>query len=149
MCKETSAANNSQKCNGPGCRQCPLVNTEHKMTINNTKLSIPQTLDCKTRNAIYLWKCKLCSEKNCYFGRTTQKTHSRSNKHRECFHDEKWEDSALSMHAKEFHNGNFSLKNFEISVVKNVSPQNIRREEFKYIEKYRTIQLGLNRYKAT
>ena len=53
------------------------------------------------------------------------------------------------MHAKDVHNSNFSLKNFTISIVKKISPQQIRREEFRFIEKYRTIQLGLNRYKPT
>ena len=148
LCIETQV-NQNQKCNSPGCRQCPLVNTQHKLTINDTKLSVPQSLDCKTRNVIYLWKCRLCSTNNCYFGRTTQKCHARTNGHRGCFNDEKWENSALSMHARESHQLNFSLENFEVSVVKKISPQNIRREEFRFIEKYRTIQLGLNRYKAS
>ena len=52
------------------------------------------------------------------------------------------------MHARETHNTNINLENFEISIVKQISPQNIRREEFRFIEKYRTLQLGLNRYKA-
>ena len=70
--------------------------------------------------------------------------------HRGCFtNEEKWENSALSMHARETHSDNFSLENFEVSIVKKSSPQNIRREEFRYIEKFRTIQLGLNRYKAS
>ena len=53
------------------------------------------------------------------------------------------------MHAKDVHGSNFSLSNFSISIVKKTSPQHIRREEFRFIEKFRTIQLGLNRYKAT
>ena len=43
------------------------------------------------------------------------------------------------MHAKDKHEDSFSLKNFSVAVVKKVSPQNLRREEFCYIEKYRTI----------
>ena len=139
----------NQKCNGPGCLQCPLVNTKHKLVINNTNISIPSTLNCKTRSVIYLWKCKLCQSNECYFGRTTQKCHSRTNGHRGCFNEEKWENSALSMHAREAHDTNFTLENFQISIAKKISPQNIRREEYRFIEKYRTIQLGLNRYKAS
>ena len=41
----------------------------------------------------------------------------------------------LSMHAKNRHKDNFSLKNFSVAVIKQVSPQNLRREEFSYIEK--------------
>ena len=148
LCMETVEPNQNQKCNAPGCRQCPLVNTQHKQMINNINISIPRTLNCKTRNVIYLWKCKLCPSNNSYFGRTTQKCNARTNGHRGCFNNEKWESSALSMHAKEAHSANFSLENFEVSVVRKSSPQNIRREEYRYIEKYRTIQLGLDRYKA-
>ena len=37
------------------------------------------------------------------------------------------------MHAKDVHQMNFSLKIFSISLVKKVSPQQLRREEFKFI----------------
>ena len=52
------------------------------------------------------------------------------------------------MHAKEAHQSQFSLDNITVSVVKKVSPQRLRREEYKFIEKYRTNSLGLNRYKV-
>ena len=105
--------------------------------------------NCKSRNVIYLRLCKLCLEKEeAYFGRTTQECHDRTSGHRNCFNETKWEKSALSMHAKDKHENNFSLKNFSIAVVKKVSPQNLRREEFHFMEKYRTIPLGLNRYKV-
>ena len=149
LCMENPSNSTNQKCNAPGCQQCPLVNTEQKMTINDINISIPRSLNCKTRNVIYLWKCKLCRTNECYFGRTTQKCHSRTNGHRGCFKDDKWEKSALSMHAKDMHDPNFTLDNFNISIIKKISPHHIRREEFRFIEKYRTIQLGLNRYKAT
>ena len=149
FCAEPTTRAENQKYNAPGCLQCPVVNEEHQLTINNTNIKIPRSLNCKTRNVIYLWKCKLCHDE-CYFGRTTQKCHARTNGHRSCFNDEeKVENSALSMHAKETHDSDFNLKNFQISIVKKISPQNIRREEFKFIEKFRTIQLGLNRYKAS
>ena len=136
----------NQKCNAPGCQQCPLVNTEKKLSINNINISIPTSLNCKSRNVIYLWRCKLCQDSDSYFGRTTQKCHCRTNGHRGCFNEEKWDKSALSMHAKDVHGSVFSLKNFTVSIVRKASPQHIRREEFRYIEKYRTISLGLNRY---
>ena len=37
-----------------------------------------------------------------------------------------WERSALSMHAKDRHKDNFSLKNFSVAVIKQVSPHNLR-----------------------
>ena len=138
---------NSQKCGAPGCLQCPLVNPTHKTTVNEKTVLIPRTLNCKSKNVIYMWTCNLCSET--YFGRTTQPCHNRTSGHRSCFRNEdKWEKSALSMHARDSHQNNFSLDTFKISVVKKVSPQRIRREEFKFIDKYRTASLGLNRYKS-
>ena len=95
---------------------------------------------------IYLWLCKLCAE--AYFGRTTQECHDRTSGHRGSFTEDKFEKSALSMHAKDMHQECFSLDNYLVSVVKKVSPQQLRREEFKFIDKYRTLALGLNRYKV-
>ncbi len=140
---------NTQRCNGPGCMQCPLSNEETHLVINGKPLHIPRHLNCRSKNVIYLWVCKICEKMEAYFGRTTQKSQNRTSGHRGCFRDEgKWDKSALSMHAKEVHGDEFSLDNFVISVVKKVSPQRLRREEFKFIEKYRTIPLGLNRYKV-
>ena len=149
--KHLSIHNNpstNQRCNGSGCRQCPLTIDEHSVTINNTEITIPKSLNCKSKNVIYLWLCKLCSEKEAYFGRTTQECHDRSSGHRGCFTDEKWEKSALSMHARDMHQNQFSLNNFSVAVVKKVSPQQLRREEFRFIDKYKTLSLGLNRYKV-
>ena len=49
------------------------------------------------------------------------------------------------MHAKDTHENNFCLKNFAVAVVKKeVSPQNLTQEEFRFIEKYRTISFGID-----
>ena len=91
---------------------------------------------------------RLCEEENSYIGRTIQKAHERTNTHRSCFTDEsKWENSALSMHSKTVHPNNFRLSDFEITLLKKISPQRIRREEFKLIDKFKTRTLGINRYK--
>ena len=137
----------NQKCNAPNCLQCPLVNRSNKITVNNITVQRQKNLNCKSRNVIYLWQCQLCEDENSYFGRTIQKTHERANTHRRCFTEEKWEDSALSMHSKSIHDDNFDLSNFKLTIVRKLSPQNIRREEFKHIDKYRTRLWGLNRYK--
>ena len=137
----------NQKCNAPNCLQCPLINTSTTTTVNNIRISTAKNLNCKSRNVLYLWQCILCEEENSYFGRTIQKSHERTNTHRGCFTDEKWESSALSMHARSVHGENFSLNNFKISLIKQCSPQRIRREEFKYIDKFKTRTCGINRYK--
>ena len=130
--------------------QCPLTNNKQKVVVNNNVLRIPRHLNCRSKNVIYMWMCKLCGEKEVYFGRTMQKCQDRTSGHRGCFNggEEKWDKSALSMHARDVHQTQFSLDIFTISVVKKVSPQQLRREEFKHIEKYRTLTLGLNRYKV-
>ena len=144
----SESAPNGQKCNGPGCKQCPLVNENKKPLVNGIPVTVPQHLNCKDKNVIYLWICRLCGYKEAYFGRTIQESHDRTNGHRSCFSETKWEKSALSMHARDAHQNNFSLNNFCISIVKKVSPQQIRREEYKFIAKYKTYSLGLNRYKS-
>ena len=95
-----------------------------------------------------MWTCKLCGPKETYFGRTIQKSNDRTSGHRACFNFEKFEKSALSMHAYEVHRDNFELDSFNIAVVKKVSPQQIRREEFRFIDKYQTNTFGINRYKS-
>ena len=52
------------------------------------------------------------------------------------------------MHTKDAHPNNFSLNIFNVSVIKKMSPQVIRREEFKFIDKYGTASMGINRYKS-
>ena len=52
------------------------------------------------------------------------------------------------MHARDMHQNQLSLNNFSVAVVKKVSPQQLRREEFRFIDKYKTLSLGLNRYKV-
>ena len=138
---------NGQKCNAPGCQQCPLVHQENRFIVNGKSVLAPKYLNCKSKNIIYMWTCKLCWE--AYFGRTVQPCHNRTSGHRSCFNvEDKWDKSALSMHARDVHQMNFSLDIFNIAVIKKVSPQRIRREEFKFIDKYRTASLGLNRYKS-
>ena len=146
----TQTEGESQRCNGRGCLQCPLTNMKSKVVVNGIVVHIPRHLNCRSRNVIYMWICKLCGERDVYFGRTIQKCQVRTSGHRNCFNGDegKWEKSALSMHAWDMHQSQFSLENFTISVVKKVSPQQLRREEYKFIEKYRTIPLGLNLYKV-
>ena len=52
------------------------------------------------------------------------------------------------MHANDKHPNNMNLENFKVTLVKETSPRNIKREEFRVVDKYRTKLLGLNRYKT-
>ena len=113
---------NNQKCGGPGCLQCPLVNTSSTTTVSGLTVKAAKKLNCKSCNIIYLWQCLLYANENSHFGRTIQKSHERTNTHRRCFSETKWEDSALSMHAHTVHENNFDLRNFKLTLVKNCSP---------------------------
>ena len=140
----------NQKCNKVGCKQCCLAITDDMIVVNGKSIDLPKHLNCKSRNTIYCWTCQLCKEdiEKDYIGRSVQKSHKRTNGHRTCFNTEKYEKSALSMHAKEMHLSNISLEHFRIGLVKQVPSRNIKREEFRYIDKFRTNTLGLNRYKV-
>ena len=144
----TNTILDNQRCNARGCRQCPLSSDKRNLLVNGELIRVPRHLNCKSKNVIYMWVCKLCFEKDVYFGRTIQECHDRTSGHHGSFNEEKWEKSVLSTHAKDMHQTQFSLDNFSISIVKKVSPQQLRREEFRFIDKYRTIPLGLNRYKV-
>ena len=107
--------------------------------------------NCKTDNCIYLAVCKVCREKgfsdNAYVGQTTQPLHRRMNGHRACFVlvEAKLEKSALSLHAFQKHPEAFSLSNFEVTVLCQVGPLALDRQESFFIEKFRTNTRGLNR----
>ena len=112
---------NGQKCNAPGCLQCPLVNKDSRFLVNGKSVVAPKHLNCKSKNVIYTWICQLCYEN--YFGRTTQECHNRTSGHRSCFNNEdKWEKSALSLHAKDVHQNNFSLDIFSVSGQQGITP---------------------------
>ena len=137
-----------QKCKANGCMQCPLSVSASSLKVNNIKVNIPGNLNCKSSNVIYLWMCSICNNENAYFGRTIQECHNRTSGHRACFNDNNFQKSALSMHAKDKHQNNFSLENFKIAIIKKVSPRKIKREEFRVIDKCRTKSYGMNRYKT-
>ena len=85
----------------------------------NIQIKPSKTLNCKSRNVIYLWQCLLCDQDDSYFGRTIQKSHERTNIHRRCFTEEtKWEDPALSIHDKNVHPNHMDLSSFRITLVK-------------------------------
>ena len=55
-------------------RQCPSeeVITASEVFVNKQTVPIPEALNCKSKNVIYLWLCKLSAGKEAYFGCTTQ-----------------------------------------------------------------------------
>ena len=125
---------NSQQCGGRGCLQCPLVINANSQTVNASSVMILKHLNHKSKNIVYMWVCTLCKGKEVCFGRTTQECRNRTSGHRKSFNEEKFDKAALSMHTREVHQATFSLDIFKIAVVSKVSPQRLRRKEFRYIE---------------
>ena len=99
-------------------------NDKQKIIINDQFVRNPCHLSCKSKHVIYMWICKLCQEKDAYFGHTIQECRNRTSGHRGVFTEEKWDKSALSMHAWEAHCTSFSLDIFSMSIVKKYPPNN-------------------------
>ena len=124
------------------------------LNINNLNLRIPLKFNCKTEDCIYVAQCKICSnapsmdyKESTYFGQTVQEFHNRVSGHRSHFNDRTFEKSALSLHAWNFHKDCFNLSIYRLGVVKKVRAATLLdREESKYIDKFKTRSLGLNRY---
>ena len=85
-------------------------------------------------------------------GQTTRPLHRRMNGHRACFVlvEAKLEKSALSLHAFQKHPEAFSLSNFEFTVLCQVGPLALDRQEYFFIEKFSSTNTrGLNRMVVT
>ena len=91
------------------------------------KTAIPSNIDCKFKNVIYLWLCKLCMQNEAYFGRTMHECHDLTCSHRSCFSESKMEKPALSVHAKDMHQNQFSLDNFSVSLAKEGFPTAVQK----------------------
>ena len=68
--------------------------------------------------------------------------------HREKFNIPKYKKLALSMHAYDMHDGELSIEDFNIAVIKKVNPRRLNREEHNFIDKFETQTKGLNRYQV-
>ena len=138
-------------CTSKRCLTCPMYKSSGSISVNSISFKIPNKFNCKTDNCIYLVVCKICRANGCsdnaYVGQTTQPLHCRMNGHRACFTlvGSKWEKSALSLHAFEKHPEEFSLSNFEVTVLCQVGTLALDRQESFFIEKFRTNTRGLNR----
>ena len=104
-----------------GCLLCQAVINTPNVIVNNKTISIPKSLNCKSKNVIYLRLCNLCSGKDAYFGCTTHQNIQRSSGHRTCSNEVNWEKSALSMYIKDKHEDRFSLEDFAAAVVRKAS----------------------------
>ena len=146
-----------QRCNGLGCKTCPvLFDKDSKIIVNGKKLVLDRKLTCKDDNVIYVAQCELCYKRknrenpNCsidaYFGQTTQEFHSRLNGHRVAFNNKSY-TSSLSEHWYENHKGSDKKMGiFKFGIVEKTTELN-SREAF-FISKYRAKECLLNRIES-
>ena len=145
----------SQKCGGVNCSSCMLkrpdlswVDIDLNFTLKPSKF-----LNCKSECVIYAAICKLCSD--FYIGKTMCPEHVRMNGHRDKFHPDKYDKSALSMHIyidhPEFKNQTPTqcLANYQVILVETTSAVNLRQREHFYIWITQAELRHLNRYKVS
>ena len=136
--KSISSMNDSQKCGAQGCYTCKELGIPRSIIVNNLKIKLDYTLNCKSENIIYIAICRHCENlSSFYFGQTVTPAHIRFNSHRGCFKfgNFKYKESALSFHCYDVHLGHFEnkLKNYKLGIVKQISPRNLNRLENYYI----------------
>ena len=122
-------------------------------TANEIKIKFDFTLNCKTKNIIYLYSCKHCENNQGYYiGQTTSTCRERASGHRNCFKilNDKYKDSALSYHIFDKHEDKFGMKleNYNLGIIKTTRPTSLDRTEDYYISMTRADVLSINRYKV-
>ena len=88
----------SQKCGSPSCSCCSLLRPNLSyidLTLNLT-IKPDKSLNCKSDCVIYVAICKICND--FYIGKTMTPVHIPMNGHRDKFHSDKYDKSALAMH---------------------------------------------------
>ena len=80
------------------CNSCVLKRPDMSMIdiLPNFTIKPGRSLNCKSDCVIYCAICKLCVD--FYMGKTTSPEHIRMNGHRDKFHLDKFDKSALAMH---------------------------------------------------
>ena len=144
----------SQKCGVTNCDSCllKLPNCSHVDILPNFTIKPSRSLTCKSECVIYLALCKLCAD--FYIGRTMNEEHLRMNGHREKFHPDKYDKSALAMHIFNDHpehigqSPNEGLLNYNVILLETGSAENLRRRESYYIWATKADIKHLNRYKV-
>ena len=145
----------SQRCCGRRCGLCSSMTLPKKVKIADIHIKLDFSCCCTTESAMYLARCKNCIEvidksRNFYFGKTVTSVRNRMNGHREKFKLSNYDKSALSYHIYDKHVDKFpdKLLNYDIGIIKAVSPHDLDRLEDFYIYSTKAETMGLNRYKS-
>ena len=136
----------NQKCNARNCKSCQLISDTFAPVITSSySHAVPETLNCKSRNVIYIAQCRLCTNsQGSNTGQTQQPLHKRINNHRSDFYNQPHK-SALAYHSTQQHGGTLQLENYRFAILQQTRPTNLNRLENLYMAKFRCRTLGLNR----
>ena len=148
--KVPTATSSRHKRNLPGmkkclkCCICPFVKegSSVKSTSNNCTVDINCSVDCSTRNVIYLLGCKKCPQQ--YIGESERSIKERFSEHKG-YVTNSILTKATCLH---FNQKGHSVSNMEITIMEkffNTNPQFRKQREKIYINKFNTKYNGLNR----
>ena len=119
----------------------------------NFTIKPDRSLNCKSDCVIYCAICKLCID--FYMGKTMCPDHIRMNGHRDKFHPDKYDKSALAMHIYTDHpeaigsTPSDGLSNYDVVLLESVNATNLRKREDYYIWITDADIRHLNRYKVS
>lgn len=129
---------------GRKCMLCPLMSGKHSVSVGGRMVKCDGG-DCKSRNVIYLFACKLCEL--CYVGKTDQELRKRVNGHRNCgvLEEGVGDPQALQKHAQRVHQQGFQDV-YQVWILKQVGdPGRLLSEELGFIQRLNTLEpFGLN-----
>ena len=145
--------NTTQKCGGRNCKLCDIMEIPRNFSINNFRIKLDFSLNCKSDCCIYLAVCSICNLTiEFYFGQTVTPANIRFNGHRSSFKldDFKYKVSALSEHVFDKHPEVFDskLNNYKVGIIKSCKPKDLNRYEDYYIYSTKADSISLNRYKV-
>ena len=148
---------------GPKCICCTMVGKNSTISTNGVTVTCAGG-NCKSNNIIYCIKCKICTDHNCYVGKTVSELHSRISQHRSHFNKllrkqstsnhndfntmEVDDEQILGVHLY-FKHGMRNSADFNscysVDILSNYSPRDMRRVEQLFIDKLKTLTpYGLN-----
>ena len=131
-----------KKCHN--CAICPFVleSPFAKATATNFKININKSVDCSTKNIIYLLGCRKCPQQ--YIGETERSLRERFSEHKGYVNTQNM-TKATGIH---FNKKGHSISDMQISIVEKVlnqDPQFRKQREKMYIQKFNSNYKGLNK----
>ena len=125
---------------------CPFVKEGKQLQATSTNFSkeINQSVNCTTKNVVYLIECNKSNCREQYIGSTDQQFKTRMGQHKGYVNNQKL-DKATGFH---FSQTNHKLSDMKVSIVEEVHNKDrfyLLEKEKSYIRKFNTKYKGLNK----